>query len=105
MEARLGVSRELSSMAAPAVNLVTVFCAPVAGVLAARFSLRLIMLGGDICSVAGFILLALASSYPLYLLAYGPLLGPGMAIAVVMPGMLVTRWFAARRWASSPRLS
>jgi MFS family permease len=97
VEARLGIGREFSSMAAPAVNLSTALCAPVAGVLAARYSLKAIMLVGSLCSVAGFALLALTASYPLYLLAFGLLLGPGMAVGAILPGTLVTRWFAANR--------
>ncbi len=97
VEARLGVSRELSTLGAPAINLATALCAPIAGVLATRLSLRLIMLAGAILTLAGYATLALTTSYPLYLAAFALLLGPGMAIAVIMPGTLVTRWFAVNR--------
>ena len=94
---RLGVSRELSALAVPAVNLASSALAPVAGLLAARYSLRLIMLIGALLGVAGFTLLAFTHSYVLYLVAYGLLLGPGMSIGSVLPATLVTRWYAVNR--------
>ncbi len=97
VESRLGIGRALSTAAMPAANLATAICAPIVGVLATRYSPRLIMLTGSLLSVAGFALLGLTTSYPLYLVAYGLLLGPGMAVGVVMPGTLVLRWFVANR--------
>ena len=97
VEARLGVSRELSTVAAPALNLATALCAPLAGLLATRYSLRLIMLAGSLLTVAGYAVLAFSTNYPVYLLAFGLLLGPGMAVGVILPGTLVTRWFAVNR--------
>ena len=97
VEQRLGVSRELSTIAAPALNLATAVCAPLVGVLATRYSLRLIMLTGSLFSVAGYVMLALTHSYPLYLVAFGLLLGPGMATGVILPSTLVTRWFVVNR--------
>jgi MFS family permease len=97
VETRLGVGRELSTLSVPLLNLAMALCAPIVGVIATRYSLRLLMLIGAILSTAGFALLATAGSYPLYLLAYGLLLGPGMAIGVILPPTLVTRWFAVNR--------
>jgi len=97
VEARLGVGRELSTLAVPCVALATAVLAPVTGMLASRYSLRLMMLVGAVLSVAGFVVLALAASYPLYLVAYGLLLGPGMAVGAVLPSTLVTRWYAVNR--------
>jgi len=97
VETRLGIGRELSTMAAPAINLSTAIFAPVVGMLASKYSLRLIMVAGSIFSVAGFALLALTDSYHLYLVAFGLLLGPGMAAGVVLPSTLVTRWFNVKR--------
>jgi cyanate permease len=94
VESRLGVGRELSTLGVPILALASALLAPVAGALAARFSLRLVMLAGAVLSVAGFALLAVSSSFPLYLAAYGLLLGPGMAVGVVLPPTLVTRWYA-----------
>jgi MFS family permease len=97
VETRLGVGRELSTLAVPVVNLTTAACASIVGVLATRHSLRLIMLVGTILSVAGFSLLALTASYPLYLIAFGLFLGPGMAVGAILPATLVTRWYVVNR--------
>lgn len=97
VEAKLGIGRELSSMAAPAVNLATAVFAPIAGFLVTRYSIRLVMLAGSVLGLAGFLLLAGSHSYTLYLVAYGLLIGPGMAAGVVLPATLVTRWFRANR--------
>jgi MFS family permease len=97
VETRLGVGRELSTLAVPVVNLATAALAPVAGALAARYSLRSLMLLGAALSVSGFAVLALTASYPLYLAAFGLLLGPGMAVGVVLPATLVTRWYHVNR--------
>src|ERR1700722_14939898 len=97
VEARLGVGRELSTLAVPVVNLATAALAPIAGVLAVRYSLRSLMLLGAALSVAGFAMLALTASYPLYLAAFGLLLGPGMAVGAVLPATLVTRWYRVHR--------
>jgi len=93
VEARLGVGRELSTMAIPALTLVNALLAAVVGALATRHSLRLVMVIGAALGVAGFLLLAFTASYPLYLAAFGLLLGPAMAVAAVLPPTLVTRWY------------
>lgn len=97
VETRLGVGRELSTLAVPVLNLVTAVLAAMIGVLATRLSLRLVMLAGAAFSTAGFALLAFTDSFTLYLVAYGLLLGPAMAIAVVLPPTLVTRWYLVNR--------
>jgi len=97
VEARLGVGRELSTLAVPLLNLVMALLAAVVGALATRHSLRLVMLIGAAFGVAGFALLAVTASYPLYLIAFGLLLGPAMATAAVLPPTLVTRWYSVNR--------
>lgn len=97
VETRLGVGRELSTLAVPVLNLATALLAAVVGALASRHSLRLVMLIGAALGVAGFVLLALTGSYLLYLVAFGLLLGPAMAVAVVLPPTLVTRWYLVNR--------
>jgi MFS family permease len=97
VELRLGVGRELSTLAVPIVNLATAVFAPITGALAAKYSLRLIMLSGSLLSLLGFLVLAFTASYPLYLLAYGLLLGPGMAAGAILPATLVTRWYGVGR--------
>jgi MFS family permease len=97
VETRLGVGRELSTLGVPAVSLLMASCAPFVGIIATRYSLRLIMLIGALLLTSGFALLAATRSFPLYLVGYGLLLGPGMAIGVILPPTLVTRWFSAGR--------
>jgi MFS family permease len=97
VETRLGIGRELSTLAIPLVSLATAVFAPVTGMLATRYSLRLLMLAGAVLSVAGFALLSVTASYPLYLVTYGLLLGPGMAVGAILPATLVTRWYTAHR--------
>ena len=97
VEQRLSVGRELSTLSVPALNLAMAFCAPFVGVLATRHSLRLLMICGTTLLTAGFALLAVSHSYPLYLIAYGLLLGPGMAAGVILSASLVTRWFVVHR--------
>ncbi len=97
VQARLLVGPELSTLGLPAAMLSLAICAPVAGALAARFSLRLIMLLGSLLSIAGFFLLAVSDNFRIYLIAYGLLIGPGAAIALVLSGSLVTRWFTVNR--------
>lgn len=97
VEARLGVGRELSTLAVPVLTLASALLAVAVGALATRHSLRLVMIVGAALSTAGFALLALTASYPLYLAAFGLLLGPGMAVGVILPATLVTRWYAVNR--------
>ncbi len=97
VQAHLHVGPTFASLGIPAVSLSTALCAPFVGELAARYSLRLVMLVGSILLVSGFVLLAFAGSFPLYLVAYGLLVGPGMAVGVILPSTLVTRWFTVNR--------
>lgn len=95
-EQRFGMNRELSALAIPLVTLSTALLAPIVGILVTKVSLRLLMLGGSLLSLGGYCLLAVSSSFPFYLIAYG-VLGAGMAAGIVLPSVLVTRWFAAHR--------
>jgi len=97
VEARLAVGRELSTLAIPLLNLATALLAAIVGGLAGRFSLRLVMMVGAALNLAGFVPLAFTHSYPLYLFAFGGLIGPAMAIGVVMAPTLVTRWHQVNR--------
>jgi MFS family permease len=97
VETRMGVGRDLSTLAVPVLNLTMAICAPIVGTLASRFSLRLVMIIGALLSLAGFILLATSSSYLLYMVAFGIFLGPGMAVGAVLPGTLTTRWYSVNR--------
>ncbi len=98
VDAHLGVGPKESAWGVPLVNLATAVVAPLSGVLAIRYSLRLIMLVGSLLGALGFVVLATTQSYPLYLVAYGLGLGPAMAtVGVVLPATLVTRWFTFNR--------
>jgi MFS family permease len=97
-ELRLGVGRELSTLGFPLVTLGSTLLAPLAGILAGKFSLRRLMLLGSTLVAAGYALLGASHDYPLYLAAYGALIGPGMCLGgQVLPSILVTRWFTYHR--------
>lgn len=97
VEVRLGVTRELSALAVPVATLTVAGCAPIVGMVVTRYSLRMLMLVGVVLSFAGYCLLAATSSYAMYLVAFGLLIGPGMAAGIVLPSVLVTRWFTVHR--------
>jgi MFS family permease len=98
VEAKMGVGRELSTLGLPLVMMGTAAMAPVAGILAGKFSLRLLMLAGALMHLLGYILLALSSSMLLNLAVYLLLMGPGLAFtAIVLPTTLMTRWYAVNR--------
>lgn len=97
VETRMGVSVEEAAVGIPLVVVGSSLMAVGAGVLVARYSLRLLLLLGALISTAAFLLLAFSSSYALYLAAY-VLMGPAMALAgSVGPATLVTRWFTKNR--------
>ncbi|MDE8653095.1 MFS transporter [Novosphingobium album (ex Liu et al. 2023)] len=98
MMERLNVSLELASIGAPMVIVGSAVLASVAGVLAARYSLKVLLLGAAIALAAGWLIMGLTASFPLYLIAYGLFLGPSMAIGgSVLPPTLITRWFNRNR--------
>jgi sugar phosphate permease len=98
MQERMQVSTELASAGVPLVILGSAILASVAGVLAARFSLRSLMASSAIASALAWLLLAFTTSYIAYIIAYGLLLGPAMSLAgAVLPPTLVTRWFSRNR--------
>jgi MFS family permease len=92
-EAHLKIGPALATMAVPAATLLSALCAPVVGFLVGRTSLRLLLLTGALMNVIGYGLLATTASFVAYLIAFGLFLGPGMAMAVVLPPTLVTRWY------------
>jgi MFS family permease len=98
VEAKMGVNRDLSSVGLPCVLLGLALTAPIAGALANRFSIRLLMLTGALMNLAGYAILAISPSIILNLFVYALLLGPGQALAaIVMPSTLVTRWYNVNR--------
>jgi MFS family permease len=95
---RLNATPEMSAVAIPLVIVGSAILSSVAGVLAARFPLRLLMGISAALATCAWLILAFSTSYILYLLAYGLFLGPAMALGgSVLPPTLVTRWFTRRR--------
>lgn len=98
IEERLQVTREVSTLAVPVVTFGMALLAPLAGGLANRVSLRLLMMAGSLSMVMGFALLAVANSVPLFIGAYALLIGPALSLCgAVAPPTLVTRWFRVNR--------
>jgi MFS family permease len=98
IEHRLGVTREISTLAVPVVTFAISFLAPVVGGIASRISLRWLMIAGSLLMTAGFATLAVAHSVVVFIGAYALLVGPGLSVCgVVAPSTLVTRWFQVRR--------
>jgi cyanate permease len=98
LQDRLHVSRALAASGVPMVIVGSAILASVAGVLAARYSLRRLLAVSSVLMSLAWLILAFAHSYWLFLLSYGLLLGPAMAIGgSVLPPTLVTRWFHRHR--------
>jgi MFS family permease len=98
VEQRMGVSAQMSALGIPAVIIASSLISPVVGSLAARFSLRLLMLAGALATLAAFLLLAFTNSFTVYILCYLALFGPAMALGgSVGPTTLITRWFNRHR--------
>jgi MFS family permease len=98
LQDRLHVSRGLASIGVPMVIVGSAVLASVAGVLAARYSLRRLMTVSSVLMSLAWIILAFTHSYWAFLLAYALLLGPAMAVGgSVLPPTLVTRWFQRHR--------
>lgn len=98
MAERMQVTSELASLGVPLVMVGSAVLASVAGVLAARHSLRTLMAGSAAAAMLAWLLLFLSPSFIAYIVAYALLLGPAMSLAgIVVPPTLVTRWFNRNR--------
>ena len=98
VETRMGVSRAESSLVGGLVIFGSAIIGAFVGPVMAKYSLRPLMFLGAALMVAGFLILAFTTSYPLYLASYLLLFGPSMALAgSVGPATLVTRWFSSNR--------
>lgn len=98
MQERMHVTAEMSAAGVPLVILGSAILASVAGVLATRHSLRTLMALSAAAATCAWLLLAFSTSYILFIVAYGLLLGPAMSLAgAVLPPTLVTRWFSRNR--------
>jgi MFS family permease len=101
VEAKMGVTRDLSSLGVPLASLGLSVMSPMVGALAAKFSIRLLMIVGVMMNVVAYAVLALSSNIVIDLIAYGLLIGPGLSFTgAVLPFTLVARWFRVNQgWA------
>jgi len=98
IEAKMGVTRDLSSLGLSLVLLAIALTAPLIGVFASRVSIRLMMIAGALMMVAGFVIAALATTITPLLAAYGLLIGPAFCLTgTMLPSVLVTRWYQVNR--------
>ena len=98
LQDRLHASAEIVALAMPMVMIGSAVLASVAGVLAAKYSLRLLLLVATTMLVGGWVLLALTANVVVFLVVYALLFGPAMAIGgSILPPTLVTRWFSRNR--------
>jgi hypothetical protein len=94
LEEKLGVGRTVSTLGVPLAGIGIALLAPLVGGLTTRMSLKLVMMIGSLMAAAGFALLAVTASPPIFLLAYAVLIGPGICLSGVMPPAILTvRWF------------
>jgi MFS family permease len=94
VEAKMGITRDLSSLGIPLASLGLGVMSPLAGALAAKFSIRLLMIAGAVMNVIAYAVLALSSSIAIDLVVYALLIGPGIGLAgSVLPMTLITRWY------------
>jgi MFS family permease len=98
IEAKLGLSRDVSSLGISLIMLAIALLSPVIGVLVGKMSIRLLMMLGALLLVAGFTTLAFAANVTVFLGVYALLLGPGMCLlGTMLPPTLVTRWYNVNR--------
>jgi MFS family permease len=97
-EARFGVTRELSEAGATLLMVTLALASPIWGVLASKFSMRLLFLIGAAMNFATYALLAVSNSIYLNLAVYALLAGPAIALTgTVLPPALITRWYNVNR--------
>lgn len=95
---RMGVSIEMAALAMPVAMIGNSIMSSAAGVMMARYPLRLMFLLGAVMCTIAFSLLAAFDNYIVYIAVYGLLLGPGITmIGTLGPATLVTRWFTRNR--------
>jgi MFS family permease len=98
VETKLNVTRDLSSLGVPLAMMGISLTAPLAGILAEKVSIRLLMMVGALMNCAGYVVLALSTTIVPALLAYALLIGPGLCFtASLLPSALVTRWYSINR--------
>jgi MFS family permease len=76
---------------------VMLFAARPAGRSVDRFGPRVVVRVGAAVIAAGFLIASVAPSLPIVILAFGALVGPGMAVGFVPGVTVVSQWFDRRR--------
>jgi MFS family permease len=98
VEAKFGVTRELSTLGATLLMVTLALASPIWGVLASRISMRRLFLIGAAMNFATYALLAMSNSIYLNLAVYALLAGPSIALTgTVLPPALITRWYNVNR--------
>lgn len=94
----LGATRAEASLGYSILALALGLTGPLVAVSMRRFGSRATIFVGGLFTAAGASLVATTSSYPLYLLGAGVLMGTGVSMQTILPGTtMVTNWFARRR--------
>lgn len=94
----LGASRGQASLGYSILALALGLTGPLVAWSLRRYGSRLTIFVGGLFTAAGAALVATTTSYPLYLLGAGVLMGTGVSMQTILPGTtMVTNWFARRR--------
>lgn len=98
IERQMHVDRGLSSSGAALVILAIGVIAPFIGWLIRNFGLKRMMIAGALLCSAGYATAALAPDILVLLIAYGLMIGPGVALlGLSVPTTLVSNWFVEGR--------
>lgn len=98
LQEQFGTSRGVASLGLALVVLSMSGLGPVVAAMIARVGLRKTMIGGALLSIAGYVVLAYASSMSIALLACGLLIGPGAALfGAIPPSILAGGWYPRER--------
>ncbi|MEO0030427.1 MAG: hypothetical protein RIS94_185 [Pseudomonadota bacterium] len=98
IERAYSTSRALASMGISMVTLALGLLAPMVGTLMRRYPVRLVVMAGLVLNAGGFFLLAIAPEIAVFLALCLLLIGPGFALAGVVPcTAIVSDWFVEGR--------
>lgn len=94
----LQATRAQASLGYSVLALALGLTGPLVAISLRRFGSRPTIFVGGLFTAAGAILVATTTSYPLYLIGAGLLMGTGISMQTILPGTtMVTNWFARRR--------
>lgn len=98
IERTFSTSRALASMGLSMLTLALGLLAPLVGILLRHVSIRTAILAGIAMNAAGFAALTLVHGIFPFLAIYGLLIGPGFALAGVVPcTAIISNWFVEGR--------